>query len=351
MSTNYTGNPTATQSPASPPGPGVAPETVLPADGDPLNAASVAQAFKVLADYEAWLTAPKAIVGNWIEPVLYFRNANGHRRFLTDHQGFPAGKYQIRRTTWVEQGLVSFSSLGTAHLTGSWSYELAGSNTGSIASAEPNVALPDTGNSNYAFSPHLFVTTPFVGFPGGTSIVLAEDLALRVLDSDDHALFMQWDYFDHNNVDNFTEVSMGLIGGPTFIGNASKFASATPVGAAFVKRQADTNWFAYTNEDPAVGGTGPVYTATGVSATPGARQRFRIDIIGPNESDDGNPHVIFQINGSQVAKVDTLIGSGGSGPQAMRGHLRVWSGDNANNHVSFGLTEQGATTWPGDVGA
>jgi hypothetical protein len=53
MPTNYTGNPTATQPPAAAPAPGVLPILVLPADGDPANAASVAQAYKVLADYVA----------------------------------------------------------------------------------------------------------------------------------------------------------------------------------------------------------------------------------------------------------------------------------------------------------
>lgn len=56
MSSSYTGNPTATQAPGSAPGPGVAPIMTLPADGDPANAASVAQAFKESADYIAWLT-------------------------------------------------------------------------------------------------------------------------------------------------------------------------------------------------------------------------------------------------------------------------------------------------------
>lgn len=55
MPTNYTGNPTAVEAPASAPGPGVAPILALPADGEPVNAAAFAQAYKVCADYIAYL--------------------------------------------------------------------------------------------------------------------------------------------------------------------------------------------------------------------------------------------------------------------------------------------------------
>lgn len=54
MSSSYLGTPTAVQSPSAAPGPGVAPTVVLPSDGDPDNAAAFAQAYKTLADFEAW---------------------------------------------------------------------------------------------------------------------------------------------------------------------------------------------------------------------------------------------------------------------------------------------------------
>lgn len=55
MSTNYTGNPTATESPAAQPSPGIPPIVVIPADGDSVSAASVAQGYKVLADYMSYV--------------------------------------------------------------------------------------------------------------------------------------------------------------------------------------------------------------------------------------------------------------------------------------------------------
>lgn len=55
MTSPYTGNPTGAQSPASAPGPGVAPIVSTTVDGDPVNAAEFNQGYKVLADYVAYL--------------------------------------------------------------------------------------------------------------------------------------------------------------------------------------------------------------------------------------------------------------------------------------------------------
>jgi hypothetical protein len=61
----YTGNPTAVQAPSAQPGEDVAPIETLPNDGDPANAASVAQALKVPADFLAYL-ASRASFGAWL---------------------------------------------------------------------------------------------------------------------------------------------------------------------------------------------------------------------------------------------------------------------------------------------
>ena len=54
MATPYTGNPAATQAPASAPADGTYPIVNVPDDGDNLNVSSVLQSFKVLADYSAF---------------------------------------------------------------------------------------------------------------------------------------------------------------------------------------------------------------------------------------------------------------------------------------------------------
>lgn len=58
MATQYDGNPTATQDPASAPGNAVAVKTNLPVDA--LNVSSIYQPFKVLADWIAWLRDNRA---------------------------------------------------------------------------------------------------------------------------------------------------------------------------------------------------------------------------------------------------------------------------------------------------
>jgi hypothetical protein len=54
MPSNYVGVPTAVETPAAAPGYGVAVTVALPIDAEPANASSVAQPFKVLADWVAW---------------------------------------------------------------------------------------------------------------------------------------------------------------------------------------------------------------------------------------------------------------------------------------------------------
>src|SRR5262245_1392722 len=57
MPSNYTSDPTATQSPSSAPGQDVLPIARLPVDGDPANVASIYQTLKMLTDGLGWTWA------------------------------------------------------------------------------------------------------------------------------------------------------------------------------------------------------------------------------------------------------------------------------------------------------
>ena len=61
MSTNYTSDPTATRAPSPAPAPAAKPIVVIPSDGDALNAASITQALKVLADYAGFAAAGQQV--------------------------------------------------------------------------------------------------------------------------------------------------------------------------------------------------------------------------------------------------------------------------------------------------
>lgn len=73
MSSNYTGNASATQSPSPAPSSGNPPVLVLPSDGDAVNAAAFAQAYKALADYVAYLQSNQIPLATriWFDHMLY----------------------------------------------------------------------------------------------------------------------------------------------------------------------------------------------------------------------------------------------------------------------------------------
>ncbi len=64
MPSNYVGNPTATQSPGPQPGVGNYPIVSIPADGDAVNAASVAQGYKELSDFIAYQQTSPMVLGS-----------------------------------------------------------------------------------------------------------------------------------------------------------------------------------------------------------------------------------------------------------------------------------------------
>lgn len=100
MPTSYFGSSVATQAPSGPPGPEAPITVALPADGDPPNASTFAQAFKVLADFIMFLVSPFAKVGDFAAWIMGWRSATGHKRFLIDHLGFPNGQFIAQDTAW-----------------------------------------------------------------------------------------------------------------------------------------------------------------------------------------------------------------------------------------------------------
>jgi hypothetical protein len=109
LSTDYDGLATATQAPSVPPTPGVVPTVSIPADGEALNVASITQAFKTLADFEAWLMSPRAKVSAWADPIFRYRSALLHTRSYIDHLGFISG----RVVQWDEDWPYVGSGVGT----------------------------------------------------------------------------------------------------------------------------------------------------------------------------------------------------------------------------------------------
>ena len=91
MPSTYVGDATLAESPSPAPSPTSIPQLTLPSPGDGDTAASVAQAYKALANEVSWLKEPRGVVGNWNQFLRKYENARQQKRFLVDHMGYPAG--------------------------------------------------------------------------------------------------------------------------------------------------------------------------------------------------------------------------------------------------------------------
>ena len=108
MSTNYPGSPNRNPGAVSTSNARIGPDRIASAaDGDPVNAAEVAQAFKVSLDYAAWQMNPRAPIpaspgaldAAYVLPTKTVRNARLLRRSFADHRGFTGLE---RNTHWQE---------------------------------------------------------------------------------------------------------------------------------------------------------------------------------------------------------------------------------------------------------
>jgi hypothetical protein len=100
MPTNRAGDLTATQAPSAAPQPEGTITQALPADGDPPNASTYAQAYKVCADFIDWLMKPRAKLSDWAKWIMSWRSGGGHKRLVVDHFGYPMGRIVSWRDDW-----------------------------------------------------------------------------------------------------------------------------------------------------------------------------------------------------------------------------------------------------------
>lgn len=131
MPTSYDGSPVATQAPSVPPGSEAVITVALPADGDPPNASTFEQGYKVCADFIAWLIAPFATAGSFALWLIGFRTATGHKRTVVDHLGFLAGQVIKNETYWQISGGSQIGAAVDAHFTAfpAWRCKTAGASS------------------------------------------------------------------------------------------------------------------------------------------------------------------------------------------------------------------------------
>lgn len=277
MSTTYTPDPTATQAPAAAPDPDNFPSETLPAAGDGDTAASVAQAFKVLGDYIAWLKAPRSKASAWTQRLRTYLNARLQRRFAIDHEGMPGGNIIAYDEYWDRTAAGLFGAdLGWLSTPGS----------GSILPGAPNPTAPGGPAFGYvSLSPAMNV----LGVPAATYLRRTNGLLAP------HANLVASVAYPLNLETvgtNHVLVVHGLVSHnstPDTIGG----------GARFRKDSADANWKCELNGIAAVD--------SGVPPVVNTYQRFKIVALGSGTSDDSAARVLFFIDDVQVANIAGLI--------------------------------------------
>lgn len=263
MSTTYTGDRTATEAPSPAPGLDVSPQVVIPADGvDDVNAASIAQALKVPADFIDWITHHMDVRDyqpgvrfreNWIQYMAAMVQPQRPWRVLStidDGNGFVATSPTPSPCIQISPGHVSTDNLWIV--------------TGEVDPGDATRVLTNTGgffDSSYTSA----VISPSLEWRAAMSVIGA----------------------------NNTKWQMGWT-------DAVSTANAYQSNAAyFRKASADTNWQAVTH----AGGVDTVVD-TGVPPTAFGWQQFRIEW-----DFTGTPTVRFYINGNLVATNTTHVPS------------------------------------------
>ena len=295
MATTYTPVATNTQAPASPSDPDNVPLESLPSDGDALNAASVAQAFKVLGDYIAWLKAPIGVASAWVQALRNYRNPLGNRVSGIDHFGVPGGRLITITEDWLDAAAVQISTKTNGHWFGKWNYGVF--NTSGIGHIYAN---GPTGNlANSPWGPVCGVD--FNGLTAGSGATVVESAKPWFYMSDDLLEYECDISLTGPALLSDTTIGVGL-GDGTLVSSSSVASmdttGATPVGAWIYRPASQGFWYVRT---VAPGGGPSPATITAVVATVNSPLRWKVVIAGTAASDDGTARVLHYINGALVA--------------------------------------------------
>jgi len=283
MATTYTADPTATQAPSDPPVDGTPPKATLPADGDPLIAASVAQMAKVAVDFEAYFQAPFANASQWTQNLIAYENALGQPISGYDHFGLSRTSTYGWTENWDHSLQYVYGAGPGNRQVGRWHQALGGT-TGAIDNPPPGAGFV-AGNP--------FVQQRAIRFATG---IVANDSVSMNLDPDSAGLI-------------FTDDTLASVDFPVFadgfanITYAFGFAGAgnspdTGNGAYFYKDNTFPQWQCRT----AVGSVTHT-SSSGITATANTVYRCRVILVGANRDDAGTARALFLINEAVVSNI------------------------------------------------
>ncbi len=282
--TPYTGDPDSTQAPSGPPDGGAPPILNLPDDSDPPNGATFAQAYKVVADFIAWLLAPFAKIAAWTQAVVVWANALKQPITGIDHFGMLRESTYGWTENWDNSGQYSYGAgPGNRAIGTRWHQELGGA-TGSIDAPPPGAGFV-AGNP--------FVQQRAIRFTNGT---VANDFISMNVDpnsaglifTDDTVVSVDFPAF----VDGFANItySFGLMG--------SGLAPDLGNGAYFYKDGTLPQWQCKT---ALAASTHSV--SSGITVVANTVYRFRIVLIGANRDDSSTARALFFINEALVGNI------------------------------------------------
>lgn len=294
MSTTYPPDPTATQAPAGPPAGGNL-QLTLPSDGDADSAASVAQAFKVLADYAAFIRAPFANPSAWAQKILAFSDAKLNKRWSVDHWGKP--KHQLIDWTEAFTPASAFSTTtGGTTAAGRWSIVSTGTVTGS-ASFYPDQLHTAPPAINGMRSPHasrqFYLEIDGANAINREELRLADDYVTSVF-ADDTLVSIEWD------LSLVTLSDVLWVVGTT---NYSEPVSNIQNGCFFIRPAgAGQNWKCRAVS----GGVASADVDTGILADT-TNHVLGIELVGANMADDSAAHAFFYVDGVLKANITTNL--------------------------------------------
>lgn len=285
MASNITGDPVAIAAPDTQPGPDGDPVISFPSDGDPLNVASLEQAFEAIANRLAWLRDPQAIAEAWEQRTWGVQNARGQRRWFLDHLGIPSGRIVHWTEDW--RGADSQSANGSstfARTVRPWLAEIVkASLTTAVATKDPATAAadvttklskllllqvgPDTGDKSTAYD------NPEAAFSADNSMGLEVPVWPMAAALGDSIMQMY-----------------GLSSGTAALPGVAGFTGAS----FYYDDTVSPNWFVSVGNGAAV-----TNVDTNVAVAADAWQHLRVEWWGANVADDSASTVRFYIDGVQ----------------------------------------------------
>jgi hypothetical protein len=283
MSTNYTGDGTAAAiAPDLGQTPEAAPIIQLPADGDLADVASIAQAFKALANHVAWAVKPYASLSTAIRHLKRWRTSLGHTRFALDRNGLPAGTYLQLQESWGFGAGVSGPSSAQLGAYPNWYV-----NTSAVASGLIFVYQPAAVVTGVPSSRHGIVSISAGNLAGEYYGITGKPLCTFHADADIALEFIA------NVEDSADPTRPDIIAG--LLGSVFHTDPRGLPGAYFWRDASTPNWQAVTRD-----ATSETVIDTGVAVGAGTNFRMRIEYRGANVNDGAAKKVYFYIN--QVLK-------------------------------------------------